>query len=135
MCISIKIMFKAPFYFYFKNATCNLNTVTYFTTVSLIFIFDKVVTFDGLVTLIVNLALKAGSSKHGKALLASVGENCVLASILKHNFYYSLNKLYAIFLRCTIISTVVILTFVESLHFIVYNPTEFDLQFILFMLL
>lgn len=40
---------------------------------------DKVLIFEGRAMLIVNLALNDGSSKQGKALLASVGENCVLA--------------------------------------------------------
>lgn len=46
-------------------------------------ILDNVVILDGLAKLMVNFALKEGSSKHGKALLASVGENCVLAEYLK----------------------------------------------------
>jgi len=37
---------------------------------------------SGLVMLIWNLAFSAGSSKHGKALRASVGSNCVVASHL-----------------------------------------------------
>lgn len=36
-----------------------------------------------LLILIEKLALKAGSSKQGKAILAAVGSNCVDASILK----------------------------------------------------
>jgi hypothetical protein len=37
----------------------------------------------GLLMLIWNVAFRPGSSKHGKALRASVGSNCVAASHLK----------------------------------------------------
>lgn len=39
---------------------------------------------DGLARLIVNFALKEGSSKQGNALRASVGENCVLTIDLRY---------------------------------------------------
>lgn len=47
------------------------------------FILDKTDIFFLCPMLISNLALKAGSSKHGKAALAEVGSNCVTASGLK----------------------------------------------------
>jgi hypothetical protein len=40
---------------------------------------DIEVMFLGRAMLILNLALRAGSSKHGNALRASVGWNCVVA--------------------------------------------------------
>lgn len=45
---------------------------------------DKLIMVAGLAMLMVKRALKKGSSKHGKALLASVGENWVLAAFLKY---------------------------------------------------
>lgn len=56
---------------------------TYKAVVSFRGMLDNVVILDGLAKLMVNFALKEGSSKQGKALLASVGENCVLAAYLK----------------------------------------------------
>jgi hypothetical protein len=41
--------------------------------------FDIEVMFEGWAMLILNLAFRAGSSKHGNALRASVGWNCVVA--------------------------------------------------------
>jgi hypothetical protein len=41
--------------------------------------FDIEVMFEGWAMLILNLAFRAGSSKHGNALRASVGWNCVAA--------------------------------------------------------
>jgi hypothetical protein len=41
--------------------------------------FDIEVIFEGRAMLILNLAFRAGSSKHGNALRASVGWNCVVA--------------------------------------------------------
>lgn len=54
-------------------------------------IFDKVDMWEGRPKIISNLALNDGSSKQGKAFLASTGENWVLAKILKENirdYYY-----------------------------------------------
>jgi hypothetical protein len=41
--------------------------------------FDIEVILEGRAMLILNLAFRAGSSKHGNALRASVGWNCVAA--------------------------------------------------------
>lgn len=46
-------------------------------------ILDSARCFGSLLILTENLALKAGSSKHGKAVLANVGSNCVAASTLR----------------------------------------------------
>lgn len=108
----------------------------YFTIVSLTCILDKVVMFDGLVKLMVNLALKDGSSKHGKALLASVGENCVLANNLK-DFYGErlLQVTFKILLLRRICPAIKVLASVKSLHFVVDYSHKFNLQLVLSILL
>lgn len=46
-------------------------------------IFEMAKCFGSLLILIEKLALSAGSSKQGNAILAAVGSNCVDASILQ----------------------------------------------------
>lgn len=48
--------------------------------------FDSEDILAGLAMLMTKVALKEGSSKQGKALRASVGENCVLTINLKKTF-------------------------------------------------
>lgn len=48
--------------------------------------FDREDILAGLAILTTKVALKEGSSKHGKALRASVGENCVLTINLRKIF-------------------------------------------------
>ena len=55
----------------------------YMGTVPMTGIFDKAVIFFCLPRDIEKVALRLGSSIQGKALLASVGENCVAATHLK----------------------------------------------------
>lgn len=43
---------------------------------------ERAMCLDSLCILMVNLALKAGSSKHGNAMRAAVGSNCVEAKTL-----------------------------------------------------
>lgn len=64
-----------------------ITAITYFIEVLTTCVLDRVLMLVGLVKLISNFALKDGSSKQGNALLASVGENWVLASNLKIRSY------------------------------------------------
>lgn len=52
-------------------------------------IFESDDILFGLARLILNFDLKIGSSKQGNALLASVGENCVLSTVLQKIIFIS----------------------------------------------
>lgn len=76
------------------DQTCKLHVTTVSITkklintyvIRLLGMFDRDIAFSpSLMTLILNLAFLSGRSKQGNARLASMGENCVLASHLQSN--------------------------------------------------
>lgn len=118
-----------------KNGNYHNYGDTYCTTFSLSGILESVDKFAGLAKLMVNFALKDGSSKQGKALLASVGENWVLTINLPTNSFFKTPVSYMnenlLGTVPTFIQSLSVFAAVKALHVIVDFSNEIHSQTVL----